>query len=163
MWTNTPHITWLLRQSITVCRNHTAHSGYACGKFSSYFVTDFPLSLTDSGGVHKVLHNSQGFVIAEYNQISQRAHVISIMLHPSSVSSQTIAHQAPATCFIQPTVFYFRGSCTWTQKMNWSNWIWQIVHTMEKNVRTASWPETPTVAGMALTAPQSNTISLYFM
>ncbi|XP_056881677.1 semaphorin-7A isoform X2 [Takifugu flavidus] len=38
----------------------------------------------NSGGVHKVLHNSQGFVIAEYNHITQRAYVISIMLHPSS-------------------------------------------------------------------------------
>ncbi|XP_011607865.2 semaphorin-7A [Takifugu rubripes] len=38
----------------------------------------------NSGGVHKVLHNSQGFVIAEYNQITQRAYVISILLHPSS-------------------------------------------------------------------------------
>lgn len=71
---------------ITVCRHQAAHSGFACGKFPSYFVTDLPLSLTDSGGVHKVLHNSQGFVIAEYNQITQRAHVIGIMLHPSSVS-----------------------------------------------------------------------------
>lgn len=71
---------------ITMYRHQAAHSGFACDKFPSYFVTDLPLSLTDSGGVHKVLHNSQGFVIAEYNQITQRAHVISIMLHPSSVS-----------------------------------------------------------------------------
>lgn len=71
---------------ITVCRRQAAHAGFACGKFPSYFLTDLPLFLTDSGGVHKVLHNSQGFVIAEYNQIAQRAHIVSIMLHPSSVS-----------------------------------------------------------------------------
>lgn len=50
-------------------------------------------------------------------------------------------------------VVYCRGSCMWALEVKWSNWMWKTVPIMETDVRSVSYPEILTVAGMAPTAP----------
>ena len=54
------------------------------------------VSETDNGAIHKVIQTeSQIFYIAEYHPFNHRAHISSIILHPTSVSNTALPTLPP--------------------------------------------------------------------